>query len=103
MKKKGKPMRNQKLTPIIAGRIVKHTKQTDGVLQIEFNDGSAMKIKTGAALADSIVGRTVKAVRQQATEFDLDFTDGTSAKITLAAETSSVMLRDRAGTLEYAD
>jgi len=103
MKKKGKPMRNQKLTPIIAGRIVKHTKQSDGVLAIRFTDDSVMKIKTGAAFTDSIVGRTVKAIRQQATEFDLDFTDGTSAKITLAEETSSVMLRDKAGALEYAD
>ena len=96
-------MRNQKLTPILAGRTVKHTRQTGGVLQIEFDDGSVMKIKTGAPFSDQIAGRTVKAVRQRATEFDLDFTDGTSAKITLAEETSSVMLRDREGVMEYAD
>jgi len=96
-------MRNQKLTPIIAGRAIKSANQTDGVLQIEFDDGSVMKIKTGAPFSDQIAGRTVKAVRQRATEFDLDFTDGTSAPITLAAETSSVMMRDKAGVLEYAD
>ena len=96
-------MRNQKLTPILAGRTVKHTKQTGGVLQIEFDDGSVMKIKTGAPFKDSIAGKKVRAVRQKATEFDLDFADGTSSAITLAAETSSVMLRDKAGTMEYAD
>jgi hypothetical protein len=47
--------------------------------------------------------RKVKAVRQKATEFDLDFVDNSTAKITLAAETSSVMLRNKAGELEYAD
>jgi len=96
-------MRNQKLTPILAGRTVKHTKLTDAVLQIKFDDGSVMKIKTGAPFKDSITGKKVKAVRQKATEFDLDFADGTSVAITLAAETSSVMLRDKAGAMEYAD
>ena len=96
-------MLNRKLTPIIAGRAVKSAKQSDGVLEIRFTDDSAMKIKTGAPFTDSIAGRTVKAVRQKATEFDLDFADGTSAAITLAEETASVMLRDKAGVLEYAD
>src|SRR5215470_10181478 len=103
MKRKGKPMRNQKLTPIIAGRTVESAKQTDGVLEIKFTDDSLMKIKTGAPFTDSIAGRTVKSVRQKATEFDLDFADGTTAKITLAEATSSVMLRDKASVLEYAD
>jgi len=94
-------MLNKKLTPIIAGRTVKHTKQSDGLLQIEFDDGSVMKIKTGTPFTASIAGRTVKAVRQRATEFDLDFADGTSAAITLAEETSSVMLRNAAGVLEF--
>ena len=96
-------MRNQKLTPIIAGRAIKSANQTDGVLQIEFDDGSVMKIKTGAPFSDQIAGRTVKAVRQRATEFDLDFTDGTTAKIVLEDQVSSVMLRDHKGVMEYAD
>jgi hypothetical protein len=96
-------MRNQKLTPILAGRTVQHIQQTGSVLQIKFDDESVMKIKTGAPFKDSITGKKVKAVRQKATKFDLDFADGTSAAITLAAETSSVMLRDKAGAMEYAD
>ena len=96
-------MLNRKLTPIIAGRTVKSAKQAKGVLAIKFTDDSVMRIKADAPFKDSIVGKTVKAVRQKATEFDLDFDDGTTAKITLAAETSSVMLRDHAGAMEYAD
>jgi hypothetical protein len=42
-------------------------------------------------------------VRQKGTEFDLEFVDNSKAKITLAEETSSVMLRDKAGEMEYAD
>ena len=94
-------MLNKKLTPVISGRTVKSAKQTDGVLQIKFDDGSVMRIKTGAPFKASIAGRAVKAVRQRATEFDLDFADGTSAAITLAAKTSSVMLRNAAGVLEF--
>ena len=96
-------MLNRKLTPIIAGRTVKRVAQSEGALRIEFDDGSILKIKMGAPFKDSITGKKVKAVRQKATEFDLDFADGTSATIKLAAETSSVMLRDKAGTMEYAD
>jgi|SRR5215510_5237450 len=96
-------MLNKKLTPIIVGRVVKRTTQTDGALLIEFDDRSVMKIKLGASFTDSIAGRAVRAVRQKANEFDLDFTDGTTAAIKLAEETSSVMLRDKAGVMEYAD
>jgi len=96
-------MLNRKLTPILAGRAVKSAKHANGVLAIKFTDDSVMRIKTGAPFKDSIAGKTVKAVRQKATEFDLDFADGTSAAITLAEETASVMLRDKAGVLEYAD
>jgi len=96
-------MLNKKLTPILDGRTVKHFAQSDGVLLIEFEDGSIMKIKTGAPFTDTIAGRKVKEVRQKGTEFDLEFVDNSKAKIILAEETSSVMLRDKAGEMEYAD
>lgn len=96
-------MRNQKLTHVIAGRTIKEANSADDALHIEFTDGSTMKIKTGAPFEGSIAGKEVKDVRQKETEFDLDFADGSSSKITLAEETSSVMLRDKDGTLEYAD
>ncbi len=95
---------NRKLTPIIAGRSIKSAVQNNGVMNVTFSDGSNMRIKTGAdAPAAQLVGHTVKAVRQGGTEMDLDMQDGTSVAITLAEETSSVMLRDASGELEYAD
>ncbi len=95
---------NRKLTPIIAGRTVKSAVQADTVLSIGFGDGSTLRIKTAGAGAAAIpTGGTVKAVRQKADVFNLDFADGSSAKITLAEATSSVMLRNGAGALEYAD
>ena len=96
-------MRNRKLTPIIEGRIVKRVAQGEGVVIIEFEDGSILKIKVGAPFNESVAGRKVKAVRQKASEFNLDFDDGASAVIILAAETSSVILRDKSGSMEYAD
>ncbi len=95
---------NRKLTPIITGRTIKAATQNDGVLNVTFNDGSTMRIKTGAeAPTGQMVGRTVKATRQGGIEMDLDMQDGTSVGVTLAEETSSVMLRDANGELEYAD
>ncbi len=95
---------NRKLTPIIAGRSIKEATQRDGALNVTFGDGSNMRIKVGAlAPTQQLAGRTVKSVRQGGTEMDLDMQDGTSVAISLAEETSSVMLRDAGGELEYAD
>ena len=95
---------NRKLTPIIAGRAIKSASQEDNALTITFSDSSTMRIKTGGqASTDALNNRTIKSVRQSGTTMNLDFTDGTSAPITLAEATSSVMLRDAAGKMEYAD
>ncbi len=95
---------NRKLTPIIAGRTVKSAVQADTVLNIGFGDGSTMHIKTGGTGAVAIpTGAAVKAARQKDDTLTLDFADGSSAAIKLAEATSSVMLRDGAGVLEYAD
>jgi hypothetical protein len=95
---------NRKLTPLIAGRTVKSAVQADAVLSIVFGDGSTLRIKTAGAGAVAIpAGATVKAVRQKGDGLTLDFADGSSAEIVLAEATSSVMLRNSAGALEYAD
>jgi len=95
---------NRKLTPLIAGRVVKSAVQTDNVLNIGFGDGSALRIKTaGPEQVNIAPGSTVKAVRQTANGLNLDFADGSSVEIKLAEATSSVMLRNGAGALEYAD
>ena len=95
---------NQKLTKIIAGRTISGTAQADGLLTITFDDGSTMKVKTGPSNTNSAAtGGKVLKVRQGGTELDLDLEGGGSVKIITAEETSSVMLRDKAGKMEYAD
>ncbi len=95
---------NRKLTPIIAGRTVKSAAQADDGLHINFGDGSTLRIKTGGTTAPSIpAGAAVKEVRQKDDLFTLDFADGSSVDIKLAEATSSVMLRNSAGVMEYAD
>src|SRR5262249_51973853 len=103
--RKGEVMaRNQKLTPILAGRVVKEVNQQGDALHVNFSDGSTMKVKTAApAKGDELKNKKVKAVRQAADVMHLDFDDDTSAEIKLAEATSSVMLRDSKGAMEYAD
>lgn len=93
---------NRKLTKLIAGRTIKHTSRTDGHLLIEFADQSVLKIKSEDS-PPGCDGRTVKSVRQREQEFEFIFTDDSSVKISMIEETSSVMVRDKNGDLEYAD
>ena len=95
---------NRKLTPIIKGRIIQSVSWDQAILRVSFTDDSAMTIKTGPIMQTAEVKeRKIKAVRQRGTVMNLDFADGTSMTLDLAEAASSVMLRDRNGTLEYAD
>ena len=97
---------NQKLTRIITGRVIHALAPVEGVLTLTFTDGSTMKIKTAPSAPvppTVIAGATVKKVRQKGTQLSLDLVDGTTLFFHTAEATSSVMLRDAAGKLEYAD
>lgn len=95
---------NQKLTKIIAGRTISGTSQADNLLTITFDDGSVMKIKVAPSNTNNAAtGGKVLKVRQAGTDLELDFVSGGSVQFVTAEETSSVMLRDRGGNLEYAD
>ena len=95
---------NPKLTKVIAGRTISGTSQADGALVITFDDGSTMKIKTAPSKSNSAVtgGKVVK-VRQEGSSLSLDLDGGGSVLIQTAEATSSVMLRDKNGKMEYAD
>jgi hypothetical protein len=98
--------RNRKLTPIIAGRSIAQIGWDGPTAILHFDDGSVMRIRTPAAPATNAPPATlgkVRAVRQslEAIAFDLD--NGATIQIPLAEATSSVMLRDAKGALEYAD
>ena len=86
-------------------RLVGGSAQADALLTLAFADGSTMKVKTAPSATSTAVnpGAKVSKVRQKGTELNLDFEDGTTWTAHLAQATSSVMLRDAAGKLEYAD
>ena len=95
---------NNKLTKILKGRTVQNVSVGDNRLTVEFHDGSKLSVKIGdGETSGTPVGLTVKGVRQKDTSLNLDFTDGSVQTVPLAEETSSVMLRDANGALEYAD
>ena len=95
---------NQKLTRIIAGRTITGTSQADGLLTVSFDDGTTMKVKVAEANTNTAAtGGKVSKVRQQGTDLILDLDGGGSVQITTTEATSSVMLRDKAGKIEYAD
>ena len=54
-------------------------------------------------LTHTIAKRQIDGVRQQNSTLYLDFADGSKMQLQLACPTSSVMVRDKTGKLEYAD
>jgi molybdopterin-guanine dinucleotide biosynthesis protein len=62
-----------------------------------------MTIKTAGSVNSASTGGTVAAVRQAGTTLHLDLEGGSTWTIETAEATSSVMVRDRAHVLEYAD
>lgn len=54
-------------------------------------------------LTNVIKGRVVQSVDQSDNDLLIHFEDGSTLHIKLAEPTSSVMLRDKQGKMEYAD
>jgi len=96
---------NRKLTTIIKGRTVSNVQQADNSsVEITFSDNSKMHIKTnGQVPADNLKSRTISHIQQEGTTLRLVSTDNTSTDIPLQEASSSVMLRDKANQMEYAD
>ena len=94
---------NHKLTGVLQGRTISGTSNQGDTLTIHFDDGSQMTVQTAGSSNSAATGGTVKAVRQQGTTLALDFEAGGTMEIPLAEETSSVMVRDKGGAMEYAD
>ena len=95
---------NRKLTKLIAGRKVGSIEHNDNLLQISFQDGSSMKVKT--AMSEPILklpSSAVKMTRQKDNVLNIVFADDSSVEIKLAEVGSSVMLRDAKSIMEYAD
>jgi len=98
--------RNQKLTPVIAGRTIAQIGWDGAAALLHFDDGSVLRIHTPAAPARDAaplkLGK-VRAVRQSTDTIAFDLKDGSSLELPLAEATSCVMLRDAKGAMEYAD
>jgi len=92
--------RNQKLTKVIAGRIIKAATPEPGGVLVLFDDQSKMKIKTvGPATIPQ--GGKVKSVNEAKAELKIDFEDGSSSTLRLADPGSSVAVRDKNNAVEY--
>ena len=94
---------NHKLTSLIQGRTIAGTSNQNDLLTVAFTDNSKMTVQTAGSSNSASTGGTVKAVRQSGTTLSLDMESGGSLDIQTAEETSSVMVRDAGGTMEYAD
>ena len=94
---------NHKLTTLIKGRTVSGTSNQNGALTVTFTDSSKMTVQTAGSSNSAATGGTIKAVRQAGTTLALDMENGGTMEIQTAEETSSVMVRDAHGAMEYAD
>jgi hypothetical protein len=92
--------RNQKLTKVIDGRIVKAATVESGGILVLFDDQSSMKIKTTGPATISPGGK-VKSVNETKVELKIEFEDGSSATFLLTDPGSSVAVRDKNNVVEY--
>ena len=98
--------RNQKLTPVIAGRTIAQIGWDGATAILHFDDASVLRVRTpsppAADAAPLEIGK-VRAVRQSTAAVAFDLDDGSTLQLPLAEATSCVMLRDAKGAMEYAD
>ena len=94
---------NHKLTALLQGRTIAGTSNQNDVLTLSFTDGSQMTVQTAGSSHSASTGGTIKAVRQAGTTLSLDLESGSTLEIQTAEETSSVLVRDAKGVMEYAD
>ena len=94
---------NHKLTTLIQGRTIAGTSNQNNTLTLTFTDKSQMTVQTAGSSNSAATGGTVNAVRQEGTTLSLEMDSGSTMEIETAEETSSVMVRDASGTMQYAD
>ena len=94
---------NHKLTGVLKGRTISGTSNQGDVLTVLFTDGSKMTVQTAGSSNSAATGGTVQSVQQGGTTLALNFEGGGTLEIQTAEETSSVIVRDENGAMEYAD
>jgi hypothetical protein len=106
---------NHKLTAVLRDRMATQLEWQGATALVHFDDGSIMTVRTagagsdpppsagpGPAPAAQPLGR-IHGVRQQGTTLQLDFDGGSTLTLRTAEPTSSVLVRARDQSLEYAD
>jgi hypothetical protein len=91
-----------KLEHVVAHKAIRSVEAADGTSMLIFDDGARMVIQ-GAVRDDLPRNVAITEVWQQGTVLRLGFADGTMSDMSLAAETSSVLMRDAAGGFVYSD
>lgn len=94
---------NHKLSALLQGRTLTTLASESAQTLVTWSDGSILTVQTNGPVTGGALGAVVRAVRQADTTLIIDFDQGTSLQMTLAASTSSVMVRGWAHVLEYAD
>ena len=98
---------NRELWGLLKGRVLQAVaSSSDGVL-LRFADDSMMHVKTpeppSAFDIESVQGEAVAQVRQHDTNLVLTFESGKQLSLHTTEPSVSVLVRDGAGRLEYAD
>ena len=94
---------NHKLTGVLQGRMIAGTQNSGGSLTVTFTDGSRMTVKTAGSSNSASTGGTVRAARQEGTTLTLEMDAGSALSVTTAGATSSIIVRNSGGAMEYSD
>ncbi len=99
---------NHKLTNLLSGRSLQQLKDVPDGFLIQFQDGSALHIKTapGTAIGDytELTGIRVSEVTQVDCLLAIKFqADNRGLQFRTSEPAASVLLRNASGVLEYAD
>jgi hypothetical protein len=94
---------NQKLTRLIAGRLVTGADTDAAQCVVHFGDGSKMTVKVAAPPVSVDSRGTVTRVWQAGTALDVDLDGGATISFTTPEPMASVMVRGASGAMEYAD
>jgi hypothetical protein len=98
---------NQKLTHVIAGRTVEAVARSGAVTTVLFADGSQMTVRgpanRGTSSAIPAPKGRVESARQDQSTLRLVFDSGAVLDLDTAEPSSTVMVRDNAHVMQYAD
>ena len=94
---------NHKLTGVLQGRTIVGTQNSGDSLTVTFTDGARMTVKTAGSSNSASTGGTVRAARQEGTTLTLEMDAGSSLSVTTAGVTSSIVVRNPGGAMEYSD